>query len=124
MESKKSYWKECMDLYSFPVRFRHQRFSRYSGIALNLPIAPSLAFGDAQADLLVMLAYNGSQWKVSLYSHNSSIKCDEIARHYGGGGHPGAAGFFATELHMFTTDEWDGQGSPAATAPMTAGIRG
>jgi len=110
-----------MQQYSFLCRFRHQRYSRYSCVALNLPIAPSLAFGDAQADVMILLAFNGTQWKVSLYSNGNTVKCDEIAGHYGGGGRPGAAGFFTDELHMFTVDPgWDGKGSPAATSALTA----
>lgn len=37
-------------------------------------------------------------WTVSLYSTKPEIDCGAIAKNYGGGGHPGAAGFQCKEL--------------------------
>lgn len=49
----------------------------------------------------VMCAYmqlaNG-KWKVSLYSTKPEIDCGAICKTFGGGGHPGAAGFVCDEL--------------------------
>lgn len=38
------------------------------------------------------------QWTVSLYSTKKNIDCGAIARHFGGGGHAGAAGYQCDEL--------------------------
>lgn len=58
-------------------------------------IGNSFLFGDDyyKYDLCITWVYNGSDYVYSLYSHDNTIKCNEIAETYGGGGHPGAAGF-------------------------------
>lgn len=38
------------------------------------------------------------QWTVSLYSTRQDVDCGEIAKHLGGGGHKGAAGFQCDDL--------------------------
>ena len=44
-----------------------------------------------------VLSKNGS-WNVGLYSDKEGIHVGNIAKKYGGGGHPGAAGFICDEL--------------------------
>ena len=49
----------------------------------------------------VMCAYSqrrDGKWKVSLYTTKDEIDCGAIAKHFGGGGHKGAAGFVCTRL--------------------------
>lgn len=49
----------------------------------------------------VMCAYSqrsGGKWKVSMYTTKDEIDCGAIAKHFGGGGHKGAAGFVCTRL--------------------------
>lgn len=51
--------------------------------------------------LLIAWGWIGDKWEVNLYrAHESDteIDCAAIAQAYGGGGHPGAAGFHATVL--------------------------
>jgi oligoribonuclease NrnB/cAMP/cGMP phosphodiesterase (DHH superfamily) len=55
----------------------------------------------------VMCAYSrrsDGKWKVSLYTTKDEIDCGAIAKHFGGGGHKGAAGFVCTKLPWDT--EW------------------
>jgi oligoribonuclease NrnB/cAMP/cGMP phosphodiesterase (DHH superfamily) len=42
---------------------------------------------------MVSFQWTGTQYAVSLYTHKPEIDCGAIAKEYGGGGHPGAAGF-------------------------------
>ena len=44
-------------------------------------------------DICCNYCFNGNKVKVSLYSQTPGIDCGAIARNFGGGGHPGAAGF-------------------------------
>lgn len=49
----------------------------------------------------IMIAFYWSrrgQWKVSLYTTKDGIDCGALCGKYGGGGHPGAAGFMCKEL--------------------------
>lgn len=42
---------------------------------------------------MLSFGFDGKQWGVGLYSDSAGIDCGAIAKHHGGGGHPGAAGF-------------------------------
>lgn len=67
----------------------------------------SFVFGDQIKDypFVGIFSYNGDEYKYSLYSHNpEKIDCSEIAKKYGGGGHPGAAGFRSKKLHFIKRD--------------------
>ena len=49
----------------------------------------------------VMCAYSrrsDGKWKVSMYATKDEIDCGAIAKHFGGGGHKGAAGFVCIRL--------------------------
>lgn len=48
--------------------------------------------------LLIVWVYNGSKYIYTLFSRNKDINCASIAAKYGGGGHPGAAGFSSDKL--------------------------
>lgn len=44
-------------------------------------------------DMYISFYFNGSKWTVSLYSLSKKVDVSIIAEKYGGGGHPGSAGF-------------------------------
>lgn len=51
-------------------------------------------YDPAKYKLMILFRYDGSHWKVSLYSDQADVDCSVIAGFYpGGGGHKGAAGF-------------------------------
>lgn len=61
----------------------------------------SWVFGDDydKFDLVILYHFNGELFKYSLYSKDpSKVDCSKLAVKYGGGGHPGAAGFTSPEL--------------------------
>lgn len=60
----------------------------------------SISFGDAinKYEICCAWHYQDGEYKYSIYSINPNINCKEIAEEYGGGGHPGAAGFRSSEL--------------------------
>lgn len=62
--------------------------------------ANSLIFGDKINDypLVALWAYDGKQYKYSIYTESDAIDCAKIAEKYGGGGHKKAAGFVSNEL--------------------------
>jgi uncharacterized protein len=70
----------------------------YSCFAVNLGRCNSDYFKSLKVpyDILIPFVWDGTEWKVSLYS--STVDVSDIAKLYGGGGHPGAAGFQVAEL--------------------------
>ena len=76
------------------------KFEGYKCTALNSGAANSSLFDsvDEEYDLMLPHVWDGKKWSVSIYPHNSNINVSEIAKKYGGGGHPGAAGFTCKEL--------------------------
>lgn len=71
----------------------------YECFVLNLK-TNSWVFGDKYKTypLCVAYVYNGECYVYTLYSSNPEIDCSKIAKHYGGGGHVGAAGFSSIDL--------------------------
>lgn len=47
---------------------------------------------------MITFQWDGRQWSVGLYTPHKGVDCGAIAKEYGGGGHPGAAGFKCAEL--------------------------
>lgn len=86
-----------MDLFSFKADFYG-----YTAICLNNPIANSNVFEskwDPQKyDIMLNYVFDGKKYTVSVYSDKENIKCQEIARKFGGGGHIQAAGFTARDV--------------------------
>lgn len=75
-------------------------FEGYKAIVLNNH-GNSECFCDAYNEypICVLWRFNGQQYTYSLYSNPKfNVNCNEIAAKYGGGGHPGAAGFATDEL--------------------------
>jgi nanoRNase/pAp phosphatase (c-di-AMP/oligoRNAs hydrolase) len=44
--------------------------------------------------------FNGTSYKVSLYTEKDNIDCGKIAKYFGGGGHRQAAGFITSNLNF------------------------
>ena len=59
----------------------------------------SLIFGDKVKEypIVALWAYNGDQYRYSIYSEQG-VDCSKIAEKYGGGGHKGASGFTLNKL--------------------------
>lgn len=47
----------------------------------------------SEFDGMMSFSWNGEAWTFGLYTDKPEIDCGAIAKRYGGGGHPGAAGF-------------------------------
>jgi uncharacterized protein len=77
--------------------------TEYHALCLNTPLFSSQGFDSVwcpdKYDLMLAFAMTAAgSWKVSLYSDKPAIDCGAIAKHFGGGGHKGAAGFVCTRL--------------------------
>jgi oligoribonuclease NrnB/cAMP/cGMP phosphodiesterase (DHH superfamily) len=75
-------------------------FEGYKCFAVGLYEFGSKVFGDLmdKYDLCLSFEFDGKTWEVGLYTNNPEINVGKIAQKYGGGGHPGAAGFPCKEL--------------------------
>jgi hypothetical protein len=71
-------------------------------IAANRGMSNSLLFESKwnhdDYDAMLMFAWKGGQWTVSLYTDKPGIDCGAVCKARGGGGHIGAAGFQCAEL--------------------------
>lgn len=80
---------------SFVVEFEGLRC-----LCVNAAGAGSLTFKSVydpeKHDIMAAFFFDGEKWRVSLRSDKGEVNCGEIAKLYGGGGHPGAAGFAST----------------------------
>jgi len=77
------------------------KFEGMKGLAVNLPMCNSLSFkefAEKDYEIWIPFKYNGNKWIVSLYQNKCNKDLGKIATKYGGGGHPGAAGFTCSEL--------------------------
>lgn len=75
-------------------------FEDKKAIILNQGIASSEAFEAVKKeyhDFMIAYVYDGEFYSVSLYT-NGDMDVSKIAKHYGGGGHRGAAGFKCKKL--------------------------
>ncbi len=73
------------------------KFEGHDAIICNTPLKSSTIFDSVKnKKLMIVYAYNGNIWTISLYS--KSIDCSIIAQKYGGGGHKGASGFTCKSL--------------------------
>ena len=57
-------------------------------------------------DVLLSYIYNGNEFIYSIYSTNPNVYCNKIAELFGGGGHPGAAGFRSKKLVVNKNVNW------------------
>lgn len=60
----------------------------------------SLMFGDKikEYDAVIPFYFNGKNWTYSIYTEKDNVNCEAIAKSYGGGGHPKAAGWVSDNL--------------------------
>lgn len=57
-------------------------------------------------DLYIVYVHNGKQFRISMYkASNDNVFCNKIAEKYGGGGHPGAAGFTCNNLPWLSEEK-------------------
>ena len=77
----------------------------HSTFAMNKGRSSSQSFGDLidKYDLCLTFTYNGSKYLMSIYS--KKIDASVIAKKYGGGGHPGAAGFEAKYMDIVNNEK-------------------
>ena len=71
----------------------------YKCFAINLAMVSSDDFESVDAeqyDMFIGFSYDGIAWNYSL--RLTKVNCADIAMRYGGGGHPGAAGFSSDKL--------------------------
>ena len=73
--------------------------SGYKCLAVNKK-SNAWIFGDKndKYPLVMTMTFNGEVWQYTIYSSDKSIDCSTIAKSYGGGGHPSAAGWTSEEL--------------------------
>lgn len=74
-------------------------FCGYKCFAMNLGLCGSPEFksvDDGTYDMFIGFCFDGEKWSYALRS--ATVNVAEIAMMYGGGGHPGAAGFSSDEL--------------------------
>ena len=74
----------------------------HTGIAMNTDRSGSDQFESVadEYELLLPYVFDGTQWTVGVYRGGlgNDIDCAQIAESFGGGGHPGAAGFQCERL--------------------------
>ena len=75
----------------------------YSTVDFNRPIRNLYenSFEGAQYDLMIPYCCSkGKEYWISLYT-TTDVNCGDIAFHFGGGGHPQAAGFTAKKVKLY-----------------------
>jgi len=86
------------------LRYRDSDFQYYyKCIAINKALTNSLLFNSVKSDdvdIMIAFCWNGSKqkWLVSLYTEKEDVDVSAVAKHFGGGGHKGAAGFSCNTL--------------------------
>jgi uncharacterized protein len=73
-------------------------FEGYKWVVLNMPNGSTTTFDSIkdEYDNMMFYSFDGIKWKFSLRS--TAIDVSKIAEKFGGGGHPGAAGFSTTDI--------------------------
>ena len=82
------------------IEFLNQK---YKAICINAPFGNSQKFKhiiNDNHDLMCVFNFNGTSYKVSLYTEKDNIDCGKIAKYFGGGGHRQAAGFITSNLNF------------------------
>lgn len=97
-------YKELLNRIGYRVRIKD--FPQYRVLVANTQ-GHSSVFGkrinDEDVDICLLYYYDGTKYCYHIYSTKSHIDVSEIAKHYGGGGHKGAAGFFSDQI-LFTKE--------------------
>ena len=95
IKNRAMYAKSCRGCLGYKVIWEKQPC-----FIINMPMTSTEDFGEYYANYLCIgMSFDGKQWTVSMRSKDPDI-CDvsKIAKKYGGGGHPGAAGFVCNTL--------------------------
>ena len=96
------------------------KYPEYRVLALNHGLAGSKLFDSVWDPGLydIMAVFRWSQkakaWKFSIYTTEPEIDCGTIAKAYGGGGHPGAAGFQVEDIDILTALPSDAPPRPSS----------
>ena len=74
-------------------------------LAINY-VGTSMVFDQVRSKFPICMAWRhtGSEYEYSIYTDRNDINCAAIAETFGGGGHPGAAGFHSEQLLFITED--------------------
>lgn len=100
LQYKNRFYGDLREKNAYEVEFEGNK-----AIAINVAGVGSEAFGFPNGykgempdewPVLIAFYYNGDNFVVSMYS--KAVNVSEIAKKYGGGGHPGAAGFLCKNL--------------------------
>ena len=85
---------------SFILEFEGLKFLALTTARCNSNTFAAKDVPETGHDALMAFYYNGRTWVVSLYhaKHRTDIDLSQIAVKYGGGGHPGAAGYQVEKL--------------------------
>lgn len=96
--------KDSSYVKSFAFDCKVKGFEQYKVLACNRGYSGSEMFNsitsreDTDYDVLLSFAFDGKEYKCSVYRVNPKTDVSEIALYYEGGGHKGAAGFKCKEL--------------------------
>ncbi len=92
---QKRLYKRLIEKWGYSVEFEG-----YKAIVVNIGVFNSDLFEDVSHnyDIMIDHIFDGKKWTISLYTINKDIDVGKIAKKFGGGGHPGAAGFIVDKL--------------------------
>lgn len=87
-----------VDMYGFEFTLPEEH-GGYKCFCMNRK-GNSLMFGDKikEYDAVIPFYYVDGKWKYSIFTEKDNVDCEFVARSYGGGGHPKAAGWVINEL--------------------------
>lgn len=93
LKYRDNFAKEYCDSKSYQCKFEG-----YNCLCLNIGLGGSEYFEnvDNEYDMYILYSFNGKNWNYSLRS--DTVNVADVAMKYGGGGHPGAAGFVSDML--------------------------
>ena len=89
----------------------HAYITKWHGLRVvccNAAMCGSLMFESIPKDMYDIMArfvYDGEKWITTLFTDNPDIDCSQYAEAYGGGGHPGAAGFHSNLMPFEVSDK-------------------
>lgn len=83
---------------AFEYKFEGYRAICLNGGAYNADAFKSV-YSEREYDIMMPFQFNGSVWRISMYSSSPWIDCSAIAKKYGGGGHAGAARFTVRDIN-------------------------
>lgn len=94
-------YKDYLDKYSY-----ESEIEGYKALVINRR-AYSAIFGDKynQYDICCSFIYSNGVYTYSIFTSKKNIDCSKIAEKYGGGGHPGSAGFSTKQLILKKREE-------------------